>query len=160
MSEQAKHFGITDRFNMCIEECSELIQAISKIKRIAANERVQGSDVKKAKQNLIEEIADVENLTQQIKELLCIEEKVEDAKQYKIDRTEQELNLYYVSKLLFQFIEGNAMNLLETWVYNITSVKRIEQEGCVLYKLKADTDCYGVKRKQVDMTLTEDEFFS
>lgn len=101
MSEQAKHFGITDRMNMCIEECSELIQAISKIKRIAASGIVQGSDVDKAKQNLIEEIADVENLTQQIKELLRIEEKVEDAKQYKIDRTEQEINLYYVSKLLF-----------------------------------------------------------
>lgn len=101
MSEQAKHFGITDRFNMCIEECSELIQAISKLKRIAVKGKTQGNEVNKTKQNLIEEIADVENLTQQIKELLCIEEQVEEAKQYKIDRTEQEINLYYVSKLLF-----------------------------------------------------------
>lgn len=52
------------------------------------------------------------------------------------------------------------MNLLETWVYNITSVKRIEQEKCVLYKLKADIDCYGAKRKQVDITLSEKEYDS
>ena len=52
------------------------------------------------------------------------------------------------------------MNLLETWVYNITSVKRIEQGEYALYKLKADIDCYGAKRKQVDITLSEKEYDS
>lgn len=54
------------------------------------------------------------------------------------------------------------MNLLEKYVYNITSVKEIKYDGkyddIVLYELICDTDCYGDIRKQVTVLLTKSEY--
>ena len=53
IAKSIKHYGEEIQSTVCMEECAELIQAISKMKR--------GID---AKDNLVEEIADV---------LICIE---------------------------------------------------------------------------------------
>lgn len=53
IAKSIKHYGKEIQSTVCMEECAELIQAISKMKR--------GID---AKDNLVEEIADV---------LICIE---------------------------------------------------------------------------------------
>lgn len=50
------------------------------------------------------------------------------------------------------------MNLLEKYVYNITSVKEEDYAGMKFYKLICDTDCYGDIRKQVKVILTEREY--
>ena len=51
------HFGTDVQMTMCIEECAELIQAISKFKRGKKN----------AIDNLLEEIADVQIMLDQMK---------------------------------------------------------------------------------------------
>ena len=51
------HYGVAKQLDMCIEECAELIQAISKFKRKESNETVK---------NLIEEMADVSIMLSQL----------------------------------------------------------------------------------------------
>lgn len=53
IAESIQHYGIENQSTVCMEECAELIQAISKAKRGKIN-----------RDNMIEEIADV---------LICIE---------------------------------------------------------------------------------------
>lgn len=53
ISDSIQHYGVENQSTVCMEECAELIQAISKAKRGKLN-----------KENLKEEIADV---------LICIE---------------------------------------------------------------------------------------
>lgn len=50
------------------------------------------------------------------------------------------------------------MNLLEKYVYNITSVKEMKYKGILLYELICDTDCYGNIRKQTTILLTERDY--
>lgn len=50
------------------------------------------------------------------------------------------------------------MNLVEKYVYNITSAKEISYDGISLYELTCDTDCYGDIRKQVTIFLTEQQY--
>ena len=56
------HYGVDKQLDMLVEECAELIQAIQKYKRY---KDIPGEG--KAFDNLIEEIADVENIIDQIK---------------------------------------------------------------------------------------------
>lgn len=74
-------WGIGLQMNMLIEECSELITAVSRIMR--------GRN--KVLNNLIEEIADVELLLGQIKHVYNIEELVLIEKDRKIERLEKRL---------------------------------------------------------------------
>lgn len=50
------------------------------------------------------------------------------------------------------------MNLVEKYVYNITSVKEIKYKGILLYEIECDTDCCGDIRKQVTVLLTERDY--
>lgn len=50
------------------------------------------------------------------------------------------------------------MNLVEKYVYNITCVKEIKYKDMLVYELECDTDCYGDIRKQVTISLTEQEY--
>lgn len=50
------------------------------------------------------------------------------------------------------------MNLVEKYVYNITSEKKIEYQGTTFYELICDTDCYGNKEKQRKLILLEQEY--
>ena len=87
----AEHYGYEAQSNQLIEECAELIQAINKHLRDKEwdNEQI-------ALENLIEEIADVEIMLEQIKYLLQIvspitEEDLQAVKLYKVNRTKERI---------------------------------------------------------------------
>lgn len=50
------------------------------------------------------------------------------------------------------------MNLVEKYVYNITSTEEINYRNITLYKIKCDTDCYGGVREHVTILLTKREY--
>lgn len=47
------------------------------------------------------------------------------------------------------------MNILETYVTNIKSVKEIDMGEFKLYALVCDTDCYGSKKYGTSLLLSE-----
>lgn len=82
--ENAEHYGYDAQREILYEEMSELTKAISKYRR---------DNSKKNFDNIIEEIADVEIMLQQIKHLLGINPKyIEGIKEYKILRTKQRID--------------------------------------------------------------------
>lgn len=70
----AEYYGYEAQSNQLIEECAELIQAINKFRRARGLGQATPADLMAAKDNLIEEIADVEVMLEQIKYLLHIPE--------------------------------------------------------------------------------------
>ena len=70
----AEHFGRDRQLQQAIEECSELIQAISKYNRLL-NGEYTGKE-KKIIANLTEELADVEICIEQLKYFLKITDSV------------------------------------------------------------------------------------
>ena len=72
------NYGEAAQQIVAMEECSELIQAISK--------KLRGRET-----NIEEEIADVEIMLEQLK-LMCNEKLVDDIKKSKLKRLEQRLN--------------------------------------------------------------------
>ena len=92
--ETAKYYGYEEQSNQLVEECAELIQAVSKYRRATTGVEQPVADYKKiiALDNLIEEIADVEIMLEQVKYLLQIpEDEIEAVKLYKINRTRERM---------------------------------------------------------------------
>ena len=84
--EIANYYGYESQSNQLIEELSELIQAICKKKRVA-NKFSAYDEMEEANDNLIEEIADVEIMLENVKYLLCINQRyIEKIKMQKIER--------------------------------------------------------------------------
>lgn len=83
--------GMNKQLDVAIEELSELIQAICKIKRrdSLSNESFA------VKGNLAEEMADVEIILAELKLLFDNEDDVKECKNYKLDRLEKRLNEKY-----------------------------------------------------------------
>lgn len=78
----ADHYGYPTQSNQLIEECAELIQAVSKYRR-ADSPATRMS----AMENLTEEIADVEIMLAQIKYLLRIKDtELKGTKAFKLSR--------------------------------------------------------------------------
>ena len=74
-----QYHGIEQETTITMEECSELIQAISKCKRYGC--------VDKYRDNLIEEIADVLIIINELQLIYDISDNdIENIKKYKIDR--------------------------------------------------------------------------
>ena len=76
----ANHYGFVPQLTQLEEECEELALACHKLKR-----NLQGNK-KPDTSNLIEEIADVEIMTAQIKILLNCKSRVEEVKENKLGR--------------------------------------------------------------------------
>jgi NTP pyrophosphatase (non-canonical NTP hydrolase) len=92
--KNAEHYGYKRQSQQAIEECSELIQAISKYNRLL-NGEYAGKE-KKIIANLIEELADVEICIEQLKHFLEVPDaKVDNIKQFKIKRTSNIINGNY-----------------------------------------------------------------
>lgn len=92
--ETAKYYGYEAQSNQLVEECAELIQAVSKYRRAVAGLGQPVAEEKKAValENLIEEIADVEIMLEQVKYLLQIpEEELDAVKLYKVNRTRERI---------------------------------------------------------------------
>ena len=85
--ETAKYMGYEEQSNQLVEECAELIQAVSKYRRAVTEEEKAVT-----LENLIEEIADVEIMLEQVKYLLHIpEEEIEAVKVFKVNRTRERI---------------------------------------------------------------------
>lgn len=70
----ANHYGLDSQLDILLEECGELIQAVSKYKRTGSS-------------NIVEELADVEIMISQIKFLMTIpSQQIEEMKEQKIRR--------------------------------------------------------------------------
>lgn len=80
-------WGQDAQLDMCVEECSELIQSICKYKR---NE---GNDINRlnALIHMASEIADVEIMLEQLKLMMGVEGQVDIEKSYKLSRLEERL---------------------------------------------------------------------
>lgn len=74
-----KYHGIEQETTIAMEECSELIQAISKCKRYGC--------INKYRENLIEEMTDVLIMIDELKMIYQISDiDISDIRQYKMDR--------------------------------------------------------------------------
>lgn len=91
MYRQAEQFGLENRMLQCTEECGELIQALSKYKRIQNGDKTCQIDSVPIEYMVAEEMADLEICLKQLKHLLENAEQIEQIKSEKIQRTEQRL---------------------------------------------------------------------
>lgn len=89
--KQAEYYGLENRLYMLSEECAELIQAVNKYNRTKANDYTCKSGGMTALYKITEEMADVENVLEQVKYLLKNQNKTEKIKGHKVKRTEQYL---------------------------------------------------------------------
>ena len=88
--EIARYYGFDAQTNQLIEECAELIQAINKYKRQFLRGQPTGfrPGMLEPREQIVEEIADVEVMLCQMKYLLGIEqEEIDRVKERKIERT-------------------------------------------------------------------------
>lgn len=86
--QNADHYGYDSQSTQCIEECAELIQAINKRRRIMGIGQPTKISKTQSYKNLVEEIADVEVMLEQIIHLEGIERKeIDKIKKMKIKRT-------------------------------------------------------------------------
>lgn len=93
--ENAKYYGYEAQSNQLVEECAELIQAVNKYRRALTGLGQPTAEDQKAValENLIEEIADVEIMLEQVKHLLQIpEDELEAVKLYKVNRTRERIH--------------------------------------------------------------------
>jgi NTP pyrophosphatase (non-canonical NTP hydrolase) len=85
-SRVVEAWGEDSQFDMMIEEMAELIQAISKFRRAKTQEKKA-----KAYLHLCEEVADVENMVNQLKYILD-SNLIDNFREEKLKRTEKRLN--------------------------------------------------------------------
>jgi len=83
----AKHYGIEAQARQTMEECAELIVALNKYLRFKYAGQSVRDDYFDIRNNIEEEIADVEIMLEQIKCLLACSAEVETWKNKKIERT-------------------------------------------------------------------------
>lgn len=82
----ADHYGYASQVNILTEECAEVIQAISKQRRVTES-NYDDELLEKASNDLIEEMADVEIMLEQIKHLLGVNPRYFDLiKAKKVER--------------------------------------------------------------------------
>lgn len=87
--EIARFYGFDAQTNQLIEECAELIQAVNKYKRkYLRGQTVLESGGKTPRDMIVEEIADVEVMLCQIKQMFGITERqIGEVAERKIERT-------------------------------------------------------------------------
>lgn len=94
LKKVADYYGYEVQSNQLVEECAELIQAVSKYRRsVLGNGQPTADGIKEiALENIVEEIADVEVMLEQVKYLLQIpEEDIEAVKLFKENRTRERM---------------------------------------------------------------------
>ena len=80
-----KKWGPEAQLDMIVEECAELIKAVTKYKR------ADKATLDKAIENLVDELADVEIMIEQTKHLYQISQVVKARKHFKINRLKNRL---------------------------------------------------------------------
>ena len=79
-----RYYGVRRQMDKAVEEMSELIQAIQKIRYSTGREHAA------AQRNLLEEIADVSIMVDQLR-IICGESDVEKWRRHKLDRLERRM---------------------------------------------------------------------
>ena len=94
MAKIADHYGLDKQENQLMEEMGELIQAICKEKRSRGQGQSLGDDwrFKDIHANLVEELADVRLVIDEVIYLLGCEDAIPDIQQEKIKRTFERIN--------------------------------------------------------------------
>ncbi len=88
----ALRYGLANQINRLVEECSELIQAVMKYKRITESKGLELEKLMLAKENIIEELADVCVIMEQIIYLFGCKREVEKTADLKIMRQIKRIN--------------------------------------------------------------------
>lgn len=84
----AKRYGFKEQSYQCIEECAELIHALNKYRRLKTKSVEPGDfELTAAQTNIIEEMADVSILIDQLTWLLKADDVVNGMVEYKQNRT-------------------------------------------------------------------------
>lgn len=82
----ADYYGFDNQSDKTIEECAELIQAIEKYKENERNNYMNEDEKQEYRQHMIEEIADVQIMLDQLVYLLNCEEEMKKVIEYKVKR--------------------------------------------------------------------------
>lgn len=82
----ADRYGYDAQSRQCIEEMAELTQAINKWWRVCGNGQNTEKSIAECRENLIEEIADVQIMLWQVQYLLFMNKKVDLMITKKLDR--------------------------------------------------------------------------
>ena len=91
LKEAIETFGISAQVDMAIEEMSELTKALCKERRIRLQFQPEHT---KAQANVIEEIADVAIMLEQLLIIFDKDNEIQKEVDYKIDRLEQRLDVF------------------------------------------------------------------
>lgn len=84
----ADKYGFTAQANQTMEECAELIQALNKyIRSLGLGQTYIPKFTEEPRDNVIEEIADVHIMLEQLKYLMDCDEAVQDMIKLKLERT-------------------------------------------------------------------------
>lgn len=85
LNKAIEKYGLNQQVDKAVEELAELVVAIQKIRNKPYT--------KELRNNLIEELADVETMIWQLKRIFIIKEsELNEIKAYKIERLQQRLN--------------------------------------------------------------------
>lgn len=87
----AQHYGYEAQSRQCMEECAELIQAINKLWRNQGHGQPTVRELKECRDNIVEELADVQIMIFQLAFLLNAEE-IQSVINRKVDRQMERIN--------------------------------------------------------------------
>ena len=82
----AEHYGYDAQSRQCIEEMAELTQAINKFWRVCGNGQKTEKSIQDCRDNLVEEMADVQIMLWQMEYLLLSGQEVNQMIEKKLDR--------------------------------------------------------------------------
>lgn len=87
-----EHYGVNDQSQVACEECAELIKALSKYHRVTKHQAYDKRKIQRCMNNIIEEVADVGIMIDQIKLMYGISEKdVNAVRTEKVERLRKAL---------------------------------------------------------------------
>lgn len=125
--ETAKYYGYEAQSNQLVEECAELIQAVNKYRRVETGLGQPVAEDKKAiaRDNLVEEIADVELMLEQVKYLLQIpEDELLAVKTFKVNRTRERMESWELTGAKMVVVDGE--NIKEDTYYRCIEGEIVE----------------------------------
>lgn len=89
----AEHYGYNSQSRQCIEEMAELTQAINKWWRVCGNGQKTEKSIVECRDNLVEEVADVQIMLWQMEYLLLSEPEVNQMIMKKLDRQLERIDI-------------------------------------------------------------------
>ena len=118
IARSIKEYGRITQSVICMEECSELIQAVSK--------QIRGIG---SKENLVEEMADVTICLEMLKDIYDIDDtEIGQQIQYKQDRMEQRMDREGICEMCTEYMPDTQCKMMET----LRKIKDLKEQNMVL----------------------------